>query len=353
MGDSLIVFKKLDNKKAVAVASNNLGNILFAIYIEMKEMNLQEHCGLARRDVIAMGIGHFHKEIQLGKAAYDEFYASEGWTPNCLNFMQHLSNQYFNRALFLLHIKNEHEEPQKIEELALRDLTIAHDMDYEIIEYGKDIGFNHESQAHKLFPIHIMRARGHNALLEAGYPSVSNKIVTSSNYPDEWDLLEHLNDCFSLLKTEYKRPKMESPKLFRTINAVGRLQEIETELMKYKMLTQDYDDAAKIAIQILCEDSRVFAEAYTTAVQVLINHIAQTDMDRKILSTLCGYHMKYKANFETSMNKQHQSKLSHLSETLTTRLGKYSDSAVSPRQKSSIAHWITKRVSGLVMMEDL
>ena len=67
--DALRLFKKLRNQKAVAVASNNLGNTLLAIYREMTELGVEKHCGLRKDEIVAKGIAHYHRAIKLGEDA--------------------------------------------------------------------------------------------------------------------------------------------------------------------------------------------------------------------------------------------------------------------------------------------
>ena len=269
--DALKLFRRLNNNKAVAVASNNLGNTLLVMYREMVADNLVENklLKLSKKDIIIKGTRYYHDAIQLGEKAYDEFYETEGWTPNCLDFMQHLSNRYFNRALFLLSIKDDHDKPDEIGALGIRDLEISRDMDYEIVEYGADIGFNRVNRAEKLFTVNLIRSRGHNILLEMGYPD--DKML-EHGYPEDWDLENRLNENFQLLQTEYKR-RACSPKLFQDVTVLGRLQEVETVLMRYKLLMGDVECAAKIAIRMLQEDEFAFADSISQAIEVLVAYV--------------------------------------------------------------------------------
>ena len=303
--DALKVFRKLGNKKAIAVASNNLGNIMLHMYNEITELELPTHCGLSKREIISRGMLHFHEAISLGEKAYDEFYEAEGWTPNCLDFMQHLANRYFNRAFFLLSIKDDHEQPEKIEELGIRDLEIARDMDFEIVEYGEDIGFNRENRAHKRFLVNVCRARGHNQLLEIGYP---DEMLKNKGYPEEWEIEELLDDAFRLLQDENERGMS---KLFEDISVVGRLQQIETELMRYKLVMGDLDTAAKIAVRLLKEDAYLFSEAVSAAVKVLLAYVDTDSWDdgdenkqKEIKRLLSGYSKAIEKDLESSFNNE-------------------------------------------------
>jgi hypothetical protein len=122
----------LDNKKAIGVSNNNLGNTMLTIYRRMELTKEERVCGFTQKEIVQKGMAYFHKAIKLGEAAYDDFYEREGWSPSCLEFMQHLSNRYFNRAMFLLTVKKSHKQPKELEELGFRDLQIVRDMDVEV-----------------------------------------------------------------------------------------------------------------------------------------------------------------------------------------------------------------------------
>ena len=117
------------------VANNNLGNTMLVFFRTIEETGVGRVCGFNKQEVIGKGMGYYHRAIQLGEKAYDGFYEEEGWSPSCLEFMQHLSNRYFNRAMFLLTVKDAHENPGELEELGLRDLQISTDMDMEVSRF--------------------------------------------------------------------------------------------------------------------------------------------------------------------------------------------------------------------------
>jgi hypothetical protein len=355
--DALRLFMRLENKKAIGIASNNLGNTMLAMYLAMKELHLEEFCGLTSKEIIGKGTGHFHDAIQLGEKAYDEFYDSEGWTPNCLDFMQHLSNRYFNRAMFLLAVKDDHEKPEELEQLGLRDLTISRDMDLEIVAYGEDIGFNRESRAAKLFNVCLVRARGHNMLLERGD---LNGLMAEKGYPDDWELDEQLNHHYKMLLTEMK---LTSSELFVDVSVVGRMQEIEAELIKYKMLTGDLEPAAQISIRMLLEDAFHFADAQAVAVEALSAYVNTMDTDdvsrSKMTFALRTYQSGLNHDLDASMSTldemSKQSSTKGLNDDLlaVSQRSLVGRSELNKSRRSSMAHWVTNQHSGrFVTMED-
>ena len=247
---------------------------MLTLYRTMQATGEETSIGLTKRQIIGKGMSYFHQAIQLGEQAYDAFYEAEGWGPNCLDFMQHLSNRYFNRAMFLLTVKDAHERPKEIEELGLRDLQIARDMDCEIVDEGLQVGWNVRSaEAH--FEVLLSRVRGHITLLELGYP-------------DDWDVEERLNAAFKLLKTEL--PK-ESSALFTSIGPAGRMQQIELELIRYFVVKSDIIMAAKIAIRMMVEDEFIIPEAQKGAIDVLVKYSEQTDASPELQKRLQKYRL--------------------------------------------------------------
>jgi hypothetical protein len=333
--DALRLFKRLDNKKAIGIASNNLGNTMLAMYKEWKDDDPSRAFGLTKKQIVTKGIAYFHEAIQLGEKAYDEFYDKQGWTPICLDFMQHLANRYFNRGLFLMTVKNDHSKPEELEELGRRDLQIARDMDLEVIAYGEDIGWGSADRLEKLFNVNIVRIRGYNLLLKLGYT-------------DDWDTDELLDETFDMIATESKRV---SSKLFTKVSMPGRLQEIETELMNYKTLTGDFETASKIAIRMLQEDELVFADAQAKAVEVLMEYVDSSEFGESYRTSIKNALMDYQDILDDFVDERNQATVSDLE---SDRAIKRSTAGGSlSRKRGSSQNWSLRQSSGrFVTMED-
>ena len=242
---------------SVGVAYNNLGNTLMIMYRQLRTERAVTKCGLSLADIMAKGTKCFHEAIALGETAYDEFYNNEGWTINCLDFMQHLSNRYFNRAMFLLTIKDHHAMPEEAEKLGFRDLEISRDMDLEVIAYGEDIGWNTSARAESVFTVGLTRVRGYILLLEMGYP-------------DEWEIKEKLEDLYDLLNSESNKANSD---LFSTMNYTARLQEIETEVMRYAMAKENDKVAVITALRPFFEDEYILFSTQSQALLALRSYV--------------------------------------------------------------------------------
>lgn len=68
--NSLRLFTRLENTKAIAVACNNIGNTMLTVYRTMKANKEDEWNGMSKEMVIEKGMVCFAKSIKLGEEAY-------------------------------------------------------------------------------------------------------------------------------------------------------------------------------------------------------------------------------------------------------------------------------------------
>jgi hypothetical protein len=332
--DALRLFRRLDNKKAIGIACNNLGNTMMGMYHEMTKENIPKMAGLTKRQLVTKGIAYYHEAIELGEKAYDEFHDLHGWTPVCLDFMQHLSNRYFNRGLFLLSVKNILDKPDEIEELGRRDLKISCDMDAEVIAYGEDIGWNSNDRIEKIYEIKIVRAGGLNLLLDMGYDN-------------EWEIKDILDEAFGIIVAEKKRP---SSSLFNRLTCPGRMQEIELELMKYYQAIGDIQTAAKVAIRSLFEDENMFVDTMSRGTDILIQYLdTRKDFHESVVSKIRRTLLDYMGTLEVAVTRYHQTSINEIdSDVLMKSTGSFGN-----RRRTSTTKWSLHQSSGrFVTMED-
>lgn len=340
--DALRLFQRMDNKKAIAVASNNLGNTMLAMYCEMKYENVNGKFGLTRQELIVKGTAYFHEAIQLGEKAYDDFFEIEGWSPSCLDFMQHLSNRYFNRGIFLLTVKNDHPRPEEIEDLGFRDLQVARDMDAEIEAQGEESGWGDLSRCEKLFNVRLVRIRGYLLLLEMGL------------FSEDWEIEEILSSLFEMLSNESKKPSSD---LFKEVSYVGRLQQAETELTKYLLIKKDIDSAARIAIRMLMEDGAVelFGVSKSLVIPshtfvVSFNHYTERiflEAEAKAIKVLQAYVESSESNLDESSQMLLKGSLEDILEDLSDYYESRRNSALSTR-----THQVTSRSLKNIYIDD-
>jgi hypothetical protein len=153
---------------------------------------------------------------------------------------------------------------------------------------------------------------------------------------------------FNLIKSEVKR---ESSELFARVSVAGRMQEIETELMKFKLFVGDLETAAKIAIRMLQEDESVFVDAQAQAVEVLLLYADSAHFDGSSRSRIRNKLQEYQNILGTVVDEQKQAAIDDLeSDTAVSR--STGGSKILGRRGSS-HDWSLKESSGrFVTMED-
>jgi tetratricopeptide (TPR) repeat protein len=253
--EALTLFTKLGNTKAMGITSNNLGNTMLTIYRTMVKTGSPTICGLTKSDVLEKGRSYFDNAIKFGEQALAEEHEKQGWSTNYLIFLQQLSNRYFNRGMFLLTSKNEHDHPDEAEQQGLSDLGIAKDMDREVVDDGERYGFKGDSDLH--FDLLMGRIMGILQLLQLGYD-------------DFWGIEELFSEALDAINHSISEPLEES--LFRAISPPGQMQRLDGALISY-FLSEKFKNkrlAAQIAIRMLQEDQYVIRDAAILAINALI-----------------------------------------------------------------------------------
>eukprot|EP00585_Thalassiosira_rotula_P018162 CAMPEP_0196205036 /NCGR_PEP_ID=MMETSP0912-20130531/6939_1 /TAXON_ID=49265 /ORGANISM="Thalassiosira rotula, Strain GSO102" /LENGTH=317 /DNA_ID=CAMNT_0041479371 /DNA_START=254 /DNA_END=1207 /DNA_ORIENTATION=+ len=231
----------------------------------MKASGKEKICGLSKSDVIGKGTYYYAKSIKLGEDDYDQFYNKQGWSEECLVFMQYLANRYFNRAMFFLTTSGDSDNQNEAETLGFRDLQIASDMDVEVVDQCLEMGFKiNQVERHELM---TSRVRGLLSLVEIGYS------------PDELSIEDQINDIYQNLNKAMTNPSHE---LFKDISVAGRMQKLDTELIKYfSQVKNDTINAAKAAIRMLIEDEYIFPDAEQEAIKMLLTYMNTAEVGNR------------------------------------------------------------------------
>jgi len=277
--EALDLFTKLENSKAVGIANNNLGNTMLAIYRTMRRTGAPSICGMGRDLVIQKGMAYFKNAIDTGETAIEKINKEEGWSTNYLVFMQQLSNRYFNRAMFLLTVRDDHPSPHEVENQGLMDLSTCKDMDREVVDNGDKEGFKGDQDIH--FELLLSRIRGVLCLMRMGYE-------------DEWGLEDLFHDAQSELSRALGHPAQS---MFVDIAPAGQMQRLEYAHIEYFRMKSEKSDndndndealsssddktrsnkrrAAQIAIRMLMEDDYVIGPAAMSALKAVIDCVGQ------------------------------------------------------------------------------
>jgi hypothetical protein len=253
---ALELFTKLENQKAIGITLNNLGNTMLCFYRVMKIDNLSESCGLLREEVIKKGIDYFQSAIDQGEEALKNINDNEGWSTNYLVFMQQLSNRYFNRAIFLLTVKDDHPVPEEAESQAYLDLMTSKDMDREVVDNGDTIGFKGDCEDY--FDLLLFRIKGILNLVSMGYE-------------DTWGIDDLVEDARRVLTSALHEPLCD---LFHRINPAGQKQRLDSVLIQLFIHRKDTVNAALVGIRMMIEDDFLMTDAALWSITGLLHHIS-------------------------------------------------------------------------------
>ena len=175
--------------------------------------------------------------------------------------MQFLANRYFNRAVFFLTTSKDHKNPKEAESLGFRDLQITGDMDLEIVDQCVEMGF--KINRVERFELMMSRVRGLLGLVKLGYS------------PDELFIEDQINDVYKDLSKAMKNPSSE---LFKDVPMAGRMQKLDTELIKYlRDAKGDNTNAARVAVRMFVEDEYLYPEAEQEAVKMLLIYLKKAE----------------------------------------------------------------------------
>ena len=271
--DAFVLFTRLGNRKAIAIANNNLGVLMLTMYRAMKKTNAPSMCKFSRKKVIHKGCVYLKAAIDLGETAIRRIYEDEGWSEKYLVFMQQVSNRYFNRGVFLLTVRRDHPRPELAEKQGLTDLATAKDMDREVVDNGDHEGFKGDLDVY--FELLMSRIKGLLLLMKMGYE-------------DPWGIDDLFDEARKAMVSALEMP---GHPLFDDLAKAGQMQRLDSALIEYHlhMATQAVEDeerknkhvrnAASIGVRMMIEDDYVIGEAAILALKALIDstHLATDD----------------------------------------------------------------------------
>ena len=261
LSESLVCFTKLDNKKAIGIVNNNLGNTMLTLYRTMQKTGVQTLGGMTKAQVIEKGCKYFRNAVDVGEEALSHTNAEAGWSTEYLIFMQQLSNRYFNRALFYLSTCKDHVSPHDAEMQGWMDMSTCKDMDCEVVDNGDHVGFKGDADTH--FEVLMSRIKGVLMLMKMGYP-------------DEWGVEEILLEARRELSSALEQ---ETHPMFNDILPVGQRQRLDSAFAQFFMLSNQPKRAVEVAIRMLVEDEYLIQEAGMVALKALINGIYSVDVN--------------------------------------------------------------------------
>lgn len=249
--DALQLFRKIGDRKAIAIACNNIGNTLLVLMVERRKqgncLNLDGSC------CSKTALKHFDEAVASAKEDFDNAESDEEKTM----FAQQLSDRHFNRAVCLLLAGDDPCISSASKELAMADLLLSYQYDAGVKEYmmhSKTLFKNMDV----IFARSIRRLYG---------------LATLSSFIDDislvWDVYELLDQVDLILQAAWNHD--EAP-LFKDVSKVGRLQELEGAAGVVELSYGNVRDAAVLATRSLVEDEYIIDSAFEAMAECLLRY---------------------------------------------------------------------------------
>ena len=258
--EALKLFRKLNNKKAIGIVNNNLGNMMLTFFRITERTGVKHLEGMTKAQIIKKGCKYFNDAIESGEDALARINEQTGFSTEYLVFMQQLSNRYFNRAMFMLAVKNSHHDPESADVQGFMDLSTCRDMDREVVDNGDHVGFKGEKGMH--FEVLMSRITGVLILMKKGYP-------------DEWGIEDLLFEAKKELVLALKQQPQHS--MFHDTRPAGQMQRLDVAYIDYYLMKGDKTKAAEFSIRMLVEDEYLLQDCAMLALKALAEGIDECD----------------------------------------------------------------------------
>ena len=253
VSDAIQLFRKINDRKAIGIACNNLGNIVLARILEL---------GTQTDGSLTHGYGDFATRLfdEAVSISQTEFDKADSFSAKSA-FARELADRLFNRGLFLLFFARESDAPANARERGLEDIKRARDLDYDVKEYFIEnkllLQFSDECFSRMLRRIHGLCAH----FGDTGVASI-------------WDPARLVDEADELLFAAWH--EVSAP-LFDCVSRVGRLQELEGAAIRLNGCKGNRSEAARLAMRMFTEDEFLLEGPFGLASTALLNFTQSDD----------------------------------------------------------------------------
>ena len=251
---ALELFRKMNNRKAVGVASNNLANTYYALihYSRINQIPIDRD---TEAEDIAFAVALYDESVEIARR---DFYEETDLVEKAL-YSEQYSDRRFNRGLFLLLVCCDDGCPDDAKERGLADVARSRQLDYDARGFwiSRDLVSERSSE---LFARMVRRIHG----LVTNYDDDDLRLV--------WNAKELIDDASDLLFTSDR----ESASVFRHLNLTGRLQQLESAVIRLEMWLRNFPEAARIGMRMLTEDEYILEDSFQKGAASILKFIQES-----------------------------------------------------------------------------
>jgi hypothetical protein len=252
ISDALKLYRKIDDKKAIGIACNNLGNTLYSMRYE-RARTLAPRTEFGENWTSEAALEHFDEAVQSAQIEFD----AETVEELKADFAHQLADRLFNRGLFYLLIREDENAPENAQERGYQDIAKARGLDYDV----KDLWLERKV---------LLKNSGayFNRLLRRIHGLVD--FHSDEGLREVWDTKELVEDADQLLFAAWKEP---AAPLFAEISRVGRLQQLEGAVIRYEFCAGNKGEAARLAMRMFAEDEYLLEYSFIQGATALLGFL--------------------------------------------------------------------------------
>ena len=243
--DALKLFRKISDERAVAIASNNIGNTLLALSMDKKGSGQCIHIDDGGC-LVTSALELYNESINIGTRHFEQ---SDSDAMKA-DFAQQLADRHFNRALFLVHSLDDDCSPEHAKDMAFNDLFRCREYDrgvrdfylrYKLMLKYSDVYFDR-----------LMRRIHGLAILM----KIENRIV------EVWNPMDLIDEADLMLQAAFEHLDAT---MFEKVKKVGRLQQLESAAIHVEMNSGNFEEAGRHAMRMFIEDEYILASSFQLA----------------------------------------------------------------------------------------
>ena len=259
MQDALELFRKINDEKAIAIAHNNIGNVLLANHVN--DFKNGPNCTMVDGSCrVASALEHFSRSIEMGTTEFEAGHADDVMT----ELAQQLADRLFNRGLLYLLSIGDPCCPQNCVELGITDLVRARDLDKRVIEY---------------WMLHRLALKKSDIYFDRILRRIHGLTLVRNVHQDIWqiwDVNELVDEADRLLSAAWTE---ESAPVFVNLTRMGRKQQLEGAVIVMMLASHRDDEAARIGFRMLAEDEFMVESSFVCATDAVLRFLYQAEHD--------------------------------------------------------------------------
>jgi len=268
VSDALVLYRKINDRKAIGVTCNNLANTLFAIQYE--KANETNCCDLRNACYVKQTVALYDEAVGYSQQDFD---AAEGDLK--VDYAIQLADRLFNRGLYFLFIDGYECAPDDSRQRGYNDITYSRNLHDDIRDYLLE----NKQLFEKASPYFSRLLRRINCLA-AFHDDVGLR--------DIWDARALLDEANRLVgaATEASARGNFCP-LFQEISCIGRKQQLESLEVLLALNYGDDSQAARTGMRMLVEDAYLMESAFVRSAEALLRCMKENPGDFSKRSIEC------------------------------------------------------------------